>query len=109
MDIYDEEADNQITQEFEEIEIVEKTHEPEQRSVSGRVIKGNDCEYIKLCSITSNDGCTDGKDKDLACNNTDDDDFREQVCDKAGDRSEEAVSDSEWRSYPWVCHQGEEV
>merc|ERR1719483_1538036 len=26
----------------------------------GRALKGNDCEYIKLGSITANDGCTDG-------------------------------------------------
>ena len=46
---------------------------------------------------------------DMRMKDTDDDDFREQVCDKAGNRSEEAVPHPEWRSYPWFCDQGEEV
>lgn len=43
-----------------EEERVEKSVEPKQRSASGRVLTGNNCEYIKLCSVTANDGCTDG-------------------------------------------------
>merc|ERR1712106_509736 len=31
-----------------------------QRTATGRVLKGNDREYIKLGSITANDGCTNG-------------------------------------------------
>ena len=108
MDVLDDDTDNHV-QEYEEVEIMVKSVEPEQRSASGRVLTGNDCEYIKLGSITANDGCTDGEDRDLDEDDTDDDDFREQVCDKAGDRSEEAVPHPEWRSYPWVCDQGEEV
>ena len=108
LDVLDDDTDNHV-QEYEEVEIVEKSVEPEQRSATGRVYTGNDCEYIKLGSITANDGCTNGEDKDLEDTDDDDDDFREQVCDKAGDRSEEAVPDPEWRSYPWVCDQGEEV
>ena len=108
VDVLDDDTDNHV-QEYEEVEIMEKSVEPEQRSATGRVLTGNDCEYIKLNSITANDGCTDGEDRDLDEDDTDDDDFREQVCDKAGDRSEEAVPDPEWRSYPWVCDQGEEV
>ena len=80
-----------------------------QRTATGRVLKGNDCEYIKLGSITDNDGCTDGKDKELIDDDTNHGDFREQVCDKAGDRSQEAVSDPEWGGHPWVCNQREEI
>ena len=108
VDVLDDDTDNHV-QEYEEVEIVVKSVEPSQRSASGRVYTGNDCEYIKLGSITANDGCTDGEDRDVDEDDTDDDDFREQVCDKAGDRSEEAVPDPEWRSYPWICDQGEEV
>ena len=85
-----------LFQEYEEVEIVEKSAETGQRTAMGRVYTGNDCEYIKLGSITDNDGCTDGKDKELIDDDTNHGDFREQVCDKAGDRSQEAVSDPEW-------------
>ena len=78
-------------QEYEEVEIMERSATAYQRTATGRVLKGNDCEYIKLGSITANDGCTDGKDKDNTEHGTDSDNFREQVCDKAGVRSEEAV------------------
>ena len=55
----------------------------EKRTVEGRVFTGKDCEYIKLCSITANDGCTDGEDKDDDGNDTINDTFRKQVCDQA--------------------------
>ena len=95
VDVLDDDTHNHV-QEYEEVEIMVKSVEPAQRSATGRVFTGNDCEYIKINSITANDGCTDGEDSDLDEDDTDDDDFREQVCDKAGDRSEEAVPDPEW-------------
>merc|ERR1711892_778901 len=42
------------------VEIMERSAASFQRTATGRVLKGNDCEYIKLGSITANDGCTDG-------------------------------------------------
>merc|ERR1711892_770752 len=42
------------------VEIMERSAASFQRTATGRVLKGNDCEYIKLGSITDNDGCTDG-------------------------------------------------
>ena len=48
-------------QEDQEVEIVEKSVEPKQRSVTGRVFTGNSCEYIKLGSVTVNEDCTDGE------------------------------------------------
>merc|ERR1712083_47827 len=50
----------EIFEEYEEVEIVKKSVELKQRSATGRVYRGNDCEYIKLGSVTVNDGCTDG-------------------------------------------------
>ena len=47
-------------EEEDEIYILVRSLHQYQRSASGRVIKGNDCEYIKLNSITANSGCTDG-------------------------------------------------
>merc|ERR1711892_189021 len=49
-----------IHEEYEEVEIVDRLPSPYLRTATGRVIKGSDCEYIKLGSITDNDGCTDG-------------------------------------------------
>merc|ERR1719228_2751619 len=50
-----------IQEEYEEVEIMLKTvSEPGHRSVTGRLIKGSDCEYITLGSITANEGCTNG-------------------------------------------------
>jgi len=49
-----------IPEEYEEVEIVKKSVELKQRTATGRVYKGSDCEYIKLGSVTVNDGCTDG-------------------------------------------------
>ena len=48
-------------QEDQEVEIVEKSVEPKQRSVSGRVFTGNDCEFIKISCVTANEGCIDGE------------------------------------------------
>merc|ERR1711892_798046 len=42
------------------VEIMDRSAASFQRTATGRVLKGNDCEYIKLGSITANDGCTDG-------------------------------------------------
>ena len=53
---------------------MENNYEPEKRTIEGRVYTGNDCEYIKLCSITANAGCTDGEYKDDDGNDTDLDD-----------------------------------
>ena len=39
-----------------------------QRTATGRVYTGNDCEYIKLGSVTVNDGCTDGKNENVIKN-----------------------------------------
>jgi len=47
-------------EEGEEVEIMENNFEPALRSITGRLITGNTCEYIKLGSITANDGCTNG-------------------------------------------------
>ena len=61
---YDE-SDNEIVQEYDDIvEILENDSEPEQRTIQGRLFTGSTCEYIKLGSITANDGCTDGEEKD---------------------------------------------
>merc|ERR1712123_151185 len=49
-----------IHEEYEEVEIMERLPTPYLRTATGRVIKGSDCEYIKLGSITANTGCTDG-------------------------------------------------
>merc|ERR1719320_953078 len=49
-----------IPEEYEEVEIMRKSVELKQRTATGRVYKGNDCEYIKLGSVTVNDGWTDG-------------------------------------------------
>ena len=56
--ILDDFTDN--VQEYEEVEIMEKPVEPKQRSATGRVFIGNDCEYLRLISITWFDRCTDG-------------------------------------------------
>ena len=133
--------DDKYLQEYEEVEIMERLPTPYLRTATGRVIKGSDCEYIKIGSITANTGCTDGKDEAQAGiredermntitfllqklkakslfyfinhfyvkHNTNTDYFREQVCDKASLRCEEAVPDPEWRGHPWLCHQGEEI
>lgn len=52
-------ADNNM-QEYPEEGLVERSVEPRQSSATGRVVIGKDCEYIKLNSITANDGCNDG-------------------------------------------------
>ena len=44
-----------------EEERAEKSVEPKQRSVSGRVFTGNDCEFIKISCVTANEGCIDGE------------------------------------------------
>ena len=44
-----------------EEERAEKSVEPKQRSASGRVFTGNDCEYVKMSSVTANEGCLDGE------------------------------------------------
>ena len=44
-----------------EEERIENSVEPKQRPASGRVFTGNDCEYIRLTSLSANDGCTDGE------------------------------------------------
>merc|ERR1711892_359628 len=49
-----------IHEEYEEVEIMERLPTPYLRTATGRVIKGGDCEYIKIGSITANTGCTDG-------------------------------------------------
>merc|ERR1712123_138537 len=49
-----------IHEEYEEVEIMERLPTPYLRTATGRVIKGSDCEYIKIGSITANTGCTDG-------------------------------------------------
>merc|ERR1711892_211958 len=49
-----------IHEEYEEVEIVDRLPSPYLRTATGRVIKGSDCEYIKIGSITANTGCTDG-------------------------------------------------
>jgi len=54
-----------------------------QRTATGRVCTGNDSEYIKLGSVTLNDGCTDGKNENVIKTEYYDDAFREQVCDQA--------------------------
>ena len=55
--------DDKYLQEYEEVEIMERLPSPYLRTATGRVIKGSDCEYIKIGSITANTGCTDGKDQ----------------------------------------------
>ena len=41
-------------------DIIESTPVDEPTVVE-RVIRGNDCEFIKICDVTSNTGCSDGK------------------------------------------------
>ena len=48
-------------QEYGEGDIVEISDEPKQRAATGRVLTGDDCEFIKLCSLTANDDCIDGE------------------------------------------------
>ena len=67
-----------------------------ERIATGRVLTGNDCEYIKLASVTANDGCTDGIDEDVSHYEIHVDNFRIQVCDQAGFRSEETIPHPEW-------------
>ena len=43
----------------EDIEVIETDIIPGARK-QGRVIRGNDCEYIKIASIVSNPGCSSG-------------------------------------------------
>ena len=86
-----------------------KSVELKQRTATGRVYKGNDCEYIKLGSVTVNDGCTDGKDENDPEDEYNDDEFREQVCDQASKWSQKAVPDPEWGGCSWFCHQREEI
>ena len=47
-----------------------------QRIATGRVYTGNDCEYIKLGSVTLNAGCTDGKDENVHEDEYNDDESR---------------------------------
>ena len=46
--------------ELEDIELIE-SHVEEQPRAAGRIIKGEDCEYIRLCDVPNNPGCTNGK------------------------------------------------
>jgi len=48
-----------ILAELEEIEMIESRVEDQPRA-AGRIIKGDDCEFIRLCDIPSNPGCTNG-------------------------------------------------
>ena len=41
-------------EEFEDIPVA-------QTRAAGRVIKGDDCEYIKICDVANNTGCSDGE------------------------------------------------
>ena len=86
-----------------------KSTQLKQRTATGRVYTGNDCEYIKLCSVTANSGCDNGRDKYVFENSFDDDQFRGQVCDQTGERGEKAVPHPQWWGGVWVCDQGEEV
>ena len=94
-DDLDENIDD-IFEEYEEVEIMMRSVDLKQRTATGRVYRGNDCEYIKLGSVTLNDGCTDGKDENVLEDEYNDEEFREQVCDQASKWSEEAVSHSKW-------------
>ena len=47
-------------EEFGDIEIIEDIPIAQPRA-AGRVIKGDDCEYIKICDVTNNTGCSDGE------------------------------------------------
>ena len=40
-------------------DIIESTP-VEEPTIVERVIRGNDCEFIKICDVTSNTGCSDG-------------------------------------------------
>ena len=86
-----------------------KSVDLKQRKASGIIFVGVDCEYIRLGSVILNDGCTDGKDENFSEDESNDDEFREQVCNQARSRSEEAVSDPEWCCCSWFCHQRKEV
>ena len=95
--------------EYEEVEIMMTSIELKQRTATGRVYTGIDCEYIKLGSVTLKDSCTDGKDENVHEDEYNDDEFREQVCDQACKWSQEAVPDPEWGSCSWFCHQREDI
>ena len=49
----------------DDIEIVDTKAKSEMRVVEGRMITGDDCEYIKLCEVINNAGCDDGKENSL--------------------------------------------
>ena len=101
---------NNHTQEYDKERIKGKSGKPNQRTAAGRILIGNDCEYIKLNSVAANDGCTNGECIDIYADATfNDDNLREQVCNTAKAICEEAVPHPQWPGHTWVCEEGEEV
>ena len=49
-----------LLEEFKEIEIIEENTEADVK-LQERVLKGDACEFIKICDINSNSGCSHGK------------------------------------------------
>ena len=43
---------------YDEVEFVHTPDELIKRKIGGRIYTGNDCEYIKISSITANSGCS---------------------------------------------------
>ena len=48
-----------IVDNLKNIEILENV--PVEKEIVERVIKGNNCEFVRLCDVTSNTGCSDGE------------------------------------------------
>ena len=53
-----------LLEEFKDIEIIEDNTEAEVKAQE-RVLKGDACEFIKLCDINRNSGCSHGKQRYL--------------------------------------------
>ena len=49
-----------IVDDLKNIEILENVP-VEKDEIVERVIKGNNCEFVRLCDVTSNTGCSDGE------------------------------------------------
>ena len=91
-------------------DIIESTP-VEEPTIVERVIRGNDCEFIKICDVTSNTGCSDGNYTFLIVGVSQHLIYlcRKQACPQKEDWTEKAVSPSEWQPSAWVCSKEEEV
>ena len=95
---------------LDDIEIIESTP-VEEPSIAERVIRGNDCEFIKICDVTSNTGCSNGKYSilELCVSNHLSYLCRKQTCPPKENWAKKTVSSSEWQPCAGVCSEEEEV